>query len=484
MAALRRARWELPCKVVGQQWTNLSSCGLHTRNILVSIKYTGCGCKFQGFFLGAGQRLPRFLCASDVRYVHTSSTNNKRDYYEVLGVSKNADQAAIKKAYYKLAKQFHPDMNKNDPNAAKKFQEVSEAYEVLSDDSRRQEYDTFGMSGANASAGAGAQGRGGFQQGFQGFEHFHGTIDPEELFRRIFGDAGMGGMGGMGGFGNFRDFEESKFGFAPASEMMMDLTFQEAARGVNKEVHINVKDTCPKCQGNKAEPGTKAVKCHQCNGTGMETISTGPFVMRSTCRACGGARMIIKTPCTECAGKGKIILKKKVVVPVPAGVEDGQTVRMPVGNQEVFITFKVAKSRHFRRDGADIHSDALITLSQAILGGTIRIPGIHGDILLTIPPGTQSHDRIRLQGKGITRVNSYGYGDHYVHIKIKVPVKLTPEQKALILAFAETDTLVDGTVNGVTQTQAASGEKVTGERLSSEDEEEGILAKIKRKLFG
>ncbi|XP_076446224.1 dnaJ homolog l(2)tid, mitochondrial-like isoform X2 [Babylonia areolata] len=426
----------------------------------------------------AGKHSAHHITRSGVRSVHSSSSNNKRDYYDVLGVPRGSDNSAIKKAYYKLAKKYHPDINKEDPDAAKKFQEVSEAYEVLGDDSKRRDYDTFGMSGPGAGMGGagGFQGARGFgQQG--GFENFHGTIDPEELFRKIFGDAGLGG------FGNFTDFEESKFGFAPASEMVMELSFQEAARGANKEINVNIKDTCPKCRGNKAEPGTKPTKCTTCNGTGMETISTGPFVMRSTCRNCGGSKVHIKTPCTECAGKGKIVMRKKVVVPVPAGVEDGQTVRVSVNGQELFILFKVAKSKMFRREGADVHSDVTITLSQAVLGGTIRIPGIYGDFLLTIPPGTQSHDRQRLAGKGISRVNSYGYGDHYVHFKIKVPITLTAEQKALIMAFAEKETGVQGTVKGVTQTETVGGETVSGERVS-DDEGEGILSRLKRKLFG
>ncbi|XP_050417552.1 protein tumorous imaginal discs, mitochondrial isoform X1 [Patella vulgata] len=407
-----------------------------------------------------------FHRSSPCSYIHTSGSRDKKDYYEVLGVSKNADQATIKKAYYKLAKKYHPDMNKHDKSAAGKFQEVSEAYEVLSDSGKRKEYDSFGM-------GAGGGGRGFPGGGFgsaQGFEGFQSNIDPEELFRRIFKDAGFNMSGGGFGGGGGQDYAESKYGFAAATEAMMDLTFQEAARGVNKEMHINVKDNCPKCQGKKAEPGTEISKCPHCNGTGMETISTGPFMMRSTCRHCYGSRVIIKNPCSECAGKGKMILRKKVVVPVPAGVEDGQTVRMPLGSQEVFITFRVAKSRIFRREGADVHSDVHITLTQAVLGGSIRTPGIYDDIILNIPAGTQSHDRIRLQGKGITRVNSYGTGDHYLHIKIKIPTKLSPQQKALILSYAETEKKIEGTVNGITQTK-------TGLRAIEDDE--GYVSQIR-----
>ncbi|CAH1778248.1 unnamed protein product [Owenia fusiformis] len=428
------------------------------------------------------------------RHFHVSSTacQKKRDFYEVLGVSRSASDKEIKKAYYTLAKKYHPDQNK-DPTAAEKFKEVSEAYEILSDSGKRKQYDTFGQAGQNMGQGAGGFGAQGFPGGFggQGFGGFQSSIDPEELFRKIFGDAGFR----MSGFGNMDDFEESKYGFAAASEYQMNLTFEQAARGVNKDISINVKDTCPKCLGKKAEPGTGTSRCHHCNGTGMETISNGPFVMRSTCRHCHGTRVLIKHPCTECGGKGKLILRKTVTVPVPSGVEDGQTVRMNVGSGEIFITFKVARSRTFRRDGADVHSDAVISLTQAVLGGTTRIPGIYGDILLNIPAGTDSHTRLQLKGKGISRVNSYGYGDHYVHVRINVPVKLSDKQKALLLAYAEIEKGVEGTVNGIAQTKDG-GEAKTNTQTSNEetplnatahtDSEEnlGFLGKIKKKLFG
>ncbi|XP_059157203.1 protein tumorous imaginal discs, mitochondrial-like isoform X2 [Physella acuta] len=478
MAAVRGSRLVLHCKVVCRKSIAQSSqsdiikidCRWLHLSRLTSIVY------LSRYNNSKVCLLPRALTLlNPCSMFHTSPHHAKRDYYEVLGVPRNADAASIKKAYYKLAKQYHPDMNNKDPNGAKKFQEVSEAYEVLSDENKRRDYDSFGMGGNQQTSGFRSQ------QGFSGFENFQSTMDPEELFRKIFGNAGFGGFG----FSN-QDYEGSNSGFAPASEMYMDLTFQEAARGVNKEINLNVKETCPKCRGSGSEPGTSASKCPQCNGTGMETISTGPFIMRSTCRSCHGKRTVNKHPCTECNGKGKVISRKRIVVPVPAGVEDGQTVRMPVGGQEVFITFKVQKSRIFRREGADVHSDVSISLSQAVLGGSIRIPGIYDDIVLSIPPGTSSHHRLRLAGKGISRVNSYGFGDHYIHVKIKVPVNLTDEQKALLQAFAETEKGIEGTVDGMAQTKKAgrsSGERVMGQHLP-EEEEEGFFSKLKRKIFG
>lgn len=250
----------------------------------------------------------------------------------------------------------------------------------MSDDTKRKEYDTYGQTseqmnraggGFNPNAGRGPQG---FSQNWQ----YNSTIDPEELFRKIFGDQGFRSTTG------YEDFSESQFGFGGAQEVVMNLSFAQAARGVNKDIDINVVDTCLKCSGSRCEPGTKPGRCQYCNGTGMETISTGPFVMRSTCRYCQGSKMYIKYPCNECDGKGQTVQRRRVTVPVPAGIEDGQTVRMNVGNKELFVTFKVERSNYFKRDGSDVHTDADISLSQALLGGSIRIQGVYEDQTLQV----------------------------------------------------------------------------------------------------
>ncbi|XP_055920877.1 protein tumorous imaginal discs, mitochondrial isoform X2 [Eupeodes corollae] len=384
-----------------------------------------------------------------IRSFHRSGRLNKSDYYQTLGVPKNASAKDIKKAYYQLAKKYHPDTNKDDADSGKKFQEVSEAYEVLSDEQKRREYDTYGQTTEDMNrAGYGADPRG--PQGFSQSWQFRSTIDPEELFRKIFGEANFRSN-------NFDDFAESQYGFGSAQEVVMDLTFAQAARGVNKDVNVNIVDTCPKCNGTKCEPGTKPGRCQYCNGTGMETISTGPFVMRSTCRYCQGTRQFIKYPCVECEGKGQSVQRKKVTVPVPAGVEHGQTVRLAVGRKEIFITFRVEKSNYFRRDGADVHTDATVSVSQAILGGTIRIQGIYEDHVINIEPGTSSHRTISLRGKGLKRVNAHGHGDHFVNIKIDIPKTLTTEQRALIQAFAELERDTPGQINGIAQKK--DGEK-------------------------
>nr|XP_038042926.1 dnaJ homolog subfamily A member 3, mitochondrial isoform X1 [Anas platyrhynchos] len=398
---------------------------------------------------------------------HSSSAAlAKEDYYQVLGVPRSASQKEIKKAYYQLAKKYHPDTNKDDPKAKEKFAQLAEAYEVLSDEVKRKQYDAYGTASfdpgaTGAGAGAGRQ-----------YWSSGPSIDPEELFRKIFGE-----FSGSP-FGDFQNV------FDQPQEYIMELTFTQAAKGVNKEIVVNINDSCERCGGRGNEPGTKAQHCHYCNGTGMETINKGPFVMRSTCRRCGGRGSIITTPCVVCRGTGQTKQRKTVMVPVPAGVEDGQTVRMPVGKKEIFITFRVQKSSVFRRNGADIHSDLLISVAQAVLGGTARCQGLYETINITIPPGIQPDQRIRMSGKGIPKVNSYGYGDHYIHIKIKVPQRLTDRQRALMMSYAEDERDVDGTVNGVTNT--ASGGRATAragageDRPEAEENKEGFLSKLKK----
>ncbi|KAA0706141.1 DnaJ -like protein subfamily A member 3, mitochondrial [Triplophysa tibetana] len=362
---------------------------------------------------------------------HTSAPAYKQDFYQILGVPRASTQKEIKKAYYQMAKKYHPDTNKEDPQAKEKFAQLAEAYEVLSDEVKRKQYDTYGSAGFDQGAGS--------QQYWGG-----GTsVDPEELFRKIFGE-----FSGARGFGDFNGI------FDQPREYVMELTFAQAAKGVNKEISINIDATCQRCDGRGHEPGSKVQHCASCNGTGMETINTGPFVMRSSCRRCGGRGSVITSPCTACRGTGQTKQRKTVMVPVPAGIEDGQTVRMPVERKEIFITFRVQKSPIFRRDGADIHSDVMVSVAQAILGGSVRAQGLYETINLSIPAGVQSDHRIHLSGKGIARVSGYGQGDHYIHVKIKIPKVLTDRQRALMLSYAEDETDVEGAVNGVTKTTA------------------------------
>ncbi|XP_073318869.1 dnaJ homolog subfamily A member 3, mitochondrial-like isoform X2 [Pagrus major] len=371
---------------------------------------------------------------------HTSSRfANKQDFYGVLGVARTATQKDIKKAYYQLAKKYHPDTNPDDPEAKEKFAKLAEAYEVLSDEVKRKQYDTYGAAGFDPNRAGASQ---------QQYYRAGGTnIDPEELFRKIFGEF----TGGMH-FGNINNMFEQR------PEFVMELSFSEAAKGANKELSVNIDDACPRCDGKGSEPGTKVSQCHYCNGTGMESISTGPFMMRSACRRCGGKGSIITTPCALCRGSGQTKKRQTVNVPVPAGVENGQTVRMSVGSKEILITFRVQRSPVFKRDGINIHSDVFISIAQAILGGTATAQGLYQSISIVIPPSCQADQVIRLQGKGIRRMNSYSYGDHYVHIKIRVPKKLTRRQRSLLLTYAEEETDVQGTVTGV---DPSAGESYT-----------------------
>ncbi|KAF1379512.1 hypothetical protein PFLUV_G00176810 [Perca fluviatilis] len=390
---------------------------------------------------------------------HTSApASSKQDFYQILGVPRTATQKEIKKAYYQMAKKYHPDTNKDDPQAKEKFAQLAEAYEILSDEGKRKQYDTYGSTGFEAG-----QAGGGGQRYWSGQAS---SVDPEELFRKIFGE-----FSGGRGFGDFNAI------FEQPQEYIMELTFTQAAKGVNKEFSVNIEAACERCDGKGHEPGTKVQHCNFCNGSGMETVNTGPFVMRSTCRRCGGKGTVISTPCHSCNGVGQTKQRKTVMVPVPAGVEDGQTVRMPVGKKEIFITFRVQKSPVFRRDGADVHSDLFVSVAQAILGGTARTQGLYETLNLSIPAGIQIDQRIRLSGKGIARLSGHGFGDHYVHVKIKVPRTLTDRQRALLMSYAEEETDVEGTVNGVTNTTTGGGSsgKQSEAGQSEHDKKEGEL---------
>eukprot|EP00088_Acartia_fossae_P017313 TRINITY_DN1980_c0_g1_i2.p1 TRINITY_DN1980_c0_g1~~TRINITY_DN1980_c0_g1_i2.p1 ORF type:complete len:473 (-),score=98.96 TRINITY_DN1980_c0_g1_i2:900-2318(-) len=413
---------------------------------------------------------PSKICSvSGQRYFQTTSLLHNKDYYKILGVDKGASSKDIKKSYYQLAKKYHPDTNK-DKDAAKKFQEVSEAYEVLSDDDKRKQYDAFGSTGDHFG-GMGGGGGGGFGGHHAGGWDFKSNIDPEELFRTIFGNQ-AGGGNPFAGFGGGAGAQQ-EFDFGP-KEYHVNLTFQQAAKGVNKDMYVSIVDNCPSCKGTGAEPGTKPERCPNCNGTGMETVSTGPFMMRSTCRRCSGRGTWNKNPCQECNGVGQTNQRQKITVPVPAGIEDGQTVRMPVGRKEVFITFRVEKSDYFTRKGADVHTDANISLAQCALGGAIRVQGVYEDLNLQIPAGTSSHTKMKMTGKGLKRVSGYGYGDHYINIKIKPPKNLDEKQKALLQAYAEIESNTPGTIQGLTY--ALGGKKVVIE------DQDGLVANLREAL--
>lgn len=348
---------------------------------------------------------------------------NKRDYYEVLGVSKDASKEEIKKAYRKLSKQYHPDINK-EANASEMFQEVKEAYEVLSDEQKRAQYDQFGHQDPNQGFGGG---------GFGGAEGF----GFDDIFSTFFG-------GGT----RRRDPNAPRKGDDLQYSMTID--FLDAVFGQETEIEISKDETCETCDGSGAKPGTSKKTCPYCEGTGQLNVAQdtpfGRMVNRRACHHCEGTGQIIEEKCTTCRGAGKVRKLKKIKVTVPAGVDDGQQLRVsgqggpgfnggPAG--DLYVLFRVKPHQHFERDGDDIHLELPITYPQAALGDEIEVPTVSGKVKLKIPAGTQNGARFRLRGKGVQNVHGYGVGDQHITIKVKVPTKLNEKQKQLLREFAE-----------------------------------------------
>ncbi|HJD22100.1 MAG TPA: molecular chaperone DnaJ [Candidatus Gemmiger faecigallinarum] len=366
----------------------------------------------------------------------------KRDYYEVLGVGKNASDNEIKSAYRKLAKKYHPDLNPGDKEAEEKFKEVNEANDVLSDPEKRKRYDQFGFTGVDpnyaAQQGGGA---GGFGGGF-------GGVDLGDLFGDIFGSGGFGGFGGFGGSSRANPNAPRKGHDIQASVI---LTFEEAAHGCSKTVTINRQETCRDCGGSGAEHGTSPETCPHCGGRGyVVTQQRTPFgVMQSQqpCSYCGGRGTIIKNPCRTCRGTGKTGARKTLEVRIPAGIDDDQNIALrgqgdagsnggPAGDVIVHVTVK--PDPVFERDGFDVWVHEPITFSQAVLGAEITVPTVDGKVAYTIPEGTQSGTKFRLRGKGIQYLNGRGRGDQYVVVDVEIPKKLTKAQRDALKAFEDT----------------------------------------------
>lgn len=347
----------------------------------------------------------------------------KRDYYEILGLTKSASADEIKKAYRKLSKKYHPDINKEE-GADAKFKELAEAYEVLSDPQKKARYDQYGHQDPNAGFGGGGAGG-----GFGGFE---------DIFSSFFGG---------GGGGRRRDPNAPRKG--DDLQYSMTINFDEAVFGAEKEIEIPREEICDTCTGTGAKPGTSKTTCTHCHGTGQveEAVNTpfGQMVNRRTCNVCKGSGSIIKEKCTTCHGAGKVTKRKKIKVTIPAGIDDGQQLRVsgqgeagfnggPTG--DLYIVFRVRPSDKFERDGDDIYYELNITFAQAALGDEIDIPTVNGKVSMKIPSGTQSGARHRLKGKGIKNVQGYGIGDQYVIIKVVTPKKMTDKQKELLREFA------------------------------------------------
>lgn len=355
-----------------------------------------------------------------------SKIMNNTEYYDRLGVSKDASQDEIKRAYRKMSKKYHPDINK-EPGAEEKYKEVQEAYETLSDDQKRAAYDQYGPDGANGFGGQG----------------------------------GFGGFDGGAGFGGFEDIFSSFFGGgatrnpnAPRQgddlQYRVNLSFEEAIFGAEKEVHYNREATCKTCSGSGAKPGTSPVTCGRCHGQGVINVDTqtplGMMRRQVTCDVCHGTGQEIKEPCQTCHGTGHEKQTHKVSVKIPAGVETGQQIRLagqgeagfnggPYG--DLFVIINVNPSDKFTRDGSTIYYTLNISFVQAALGDTVEVPTVHGNVEMTIPAGTQTGKTFRLKGKGAPRLRGGSQGDQHVTVKIVTPTKLNDAQKEALLAFAK-----------------------------------------------
>ena len=357
---------------------------------------------------------------------------DKRDYYEVLGVSKSATDAEIKKAYRKLAKESHPDLNPGDKEAEARFKEANEAYEVLSDSDKRSRYDQFGFAGVDPNYGGG-----GYGGGFDGSFDFG---DLGDIFGSFFG-------GGFGGGSRSRTGPQR----GESLRMGVTITFEEAAFGCEKEVTLERVEQCDTCQGSGAAPGTSPETCSNCGGSGQvqqrRQTPMGVFATTGPCPRCGGKGKIIKTPCDACRGSGQVRRRKTVKVTIPAGIDDGQTISLrgqgnagknggPAGDLLLVITVK--PHQLFRREGNAVFCEAPITFTQAVLGGEMEIPTIDGKVKYDIPEGTQTGTTFRLRGKGIPNMNGHGRGDQYVTVNIETPRNLTREQKEALRKFSDT----------------------------------------------
>lgn len=357
--------------------------------------------------------------------------NQKRDYYDVLGVAKSATAEEIKKAYRKLAIKYHPDKNPGDKAAEEKFKEASEAYEVLSDTSKRQQYDQFGHAAFGAGRGAGGAG------GFGGFGG-SGGIDLEEALRTFMGAAGGGGSifdNFFGGGGRSHNPNAPQEGADLRFDL--DIDFEEAVLGSSREIRINVNETCKRCNGSGSEPGSGRKTCATCHGQGQVVNGSGFIQFRQTCPTCRGAGQVIEKPCTACHGQGLVRNKRTIDVKIPSGVETGSRLRIagkgegglrggPAG--DLYIVLHVREHEFFKRNDLDIICEVPVPFHIAMLGGEVHVPTIHGTATLKIPAGTESGKIFRMKGKGITSPR-YGTGDQHIVVQIEIPHGLSGKEK-------------------------------------------------------
>lgn len=354
----------------------------------------------------------------------------KRDYYEVLGAQRNASADDLKKAYRKMAMQYHPDRNKDNKEAEAKFKEINEAYDVLKDDQKRAAYDRFGHGAFEGGMGGG---RGGFGGG-AGFDA--GSFS--DIFEEVFGDF-MGGMRGNSGGG--------AGGVQRGSDLRYDLTIdlEEAFKGTKSTIKMTTQVECDRCKGNGAEPGTGVENCNTCNGRGTIRTQSGFFTVERACPTCQGNGKIIKTPCKQCGGQGRTRKERKLEVNIPAGVDDGTRIRLNGEGEaglkggaagDLYVVISVKPHRFFKRDGAHLFCRVPVSMVTATLGGQIEVPIIDGNkVKVNIPAGTQNGTQMRLGGKGMSMLRSSSRGDMYLEVAVETPVNLTKRQKELLQEF-------------------------------------------------
>ena len=369
----------------------------------------------------------------------------KRDYYEVLGVDKNADEATIKKAYRALAKKYHPDMNPGDKEAEKKFKEASEAYAILSDPEKKKQYDQFGHAAFEGGAG-----------GYGGFDF--NIADFSDIFGDIFGDFFGGGRRSRGNNGPMKGAN---------IRTSVRITFEEAVFGVNKEIELTLKDECKTCHGSGAKPGTSPETCTKCGGKGQVVFTQQSFfgTVRNvqTCPECNGTGKVIKEKCADCRGTGYIASRKKIQVSIPAGIDNGQSVRIREKGEpgvnggprgDLLVEVIVARHPIFQRQDYNIYSTVPVSFAVAALGGDVLVDTVDGKVIYEVKPGTQTDTKVRLKGKGVpTLRNKEIRGDHYVTLVVQTPEKLTHEAKELLRQF---DALTGDSLNAA---QNLQGEK-------------------------
>ena len=350
---------------------------------------------------------------------------SKRDYYKVLDVARNASEEEIKKSYRRLAMKFHPDRNPGDKEAEDKFKEAKEAYEMLSDPQKRAAYDRFGHAGVDPNAGAGGMGGGaGFNGGFA------------EAFGDIFGDIFGGAAGGRGGRGNAFRGADLRYN--------MELSLEQAANGFATDIRVPAWENCEVCGGSGAKPGTKPKACATCGGSGAVRMAQGFFSIQQTCPTCHGSGRVIANPCQSCHGDGRIKHNKVLEVSIPAGIDEGQRIRLagkgepgvnggPPG--DLYVEIRITPHEVFQRDGDDLHCEVPISIATAVLGSEIEVGTLKEKVTINIPESTQSGKTFRLRGKGIKGVRSSYPGDLYCHVRVETPVRLTERQKKLLRDF-------------------------------------------------